>query len=189
MGINAWFTDSRISFMAIMIVVLQLGFKLNAGQMMGVYRVQLDLVMGPLTHQKTRKAGLSFVLVTSFSSFRFDSDIGKSSQVVVQERVNYNSSLHVTIKPPSFCRIFPSPKQKVCLFRSPTSLHCYESSFWRCHINCFVAEFKHCLRLPLCLLRDLSKLAFTSMLGLACDPWRFMLILKKPSFSLDTVDG
>ena len=63
MGINAWFTDSRISFMAIMIVVLQLGFKLNAGQMMGVYRVQFDLVMGPLTHQKTRKAGLSFVLV------------------------------------------------------------------------------------------------------------------------------
>ena len=109
-----------------MIVVLQLGFKLNAGQMMGVYRVQFDLVMGPLTHQKTRKAGLSFVLV--FSSFRFDSDIGKSSQVVVQGRVNYNSSLHVTIKPPSFCRIFPSPKQKVCLFRAPTSLHRYESN-------------------------------------------------------------
>ena len=126
MGINAWFTDSRISFMAIMIVVLQLGFKLNAGQMMGAYRVQFDLVMGPLTHQKSKKSWSVFR--ASFSSFRFDSDIGKSSQVVVQERVNYNSSLHVTIKPPSFCRIFPSPKQKVCLFRAPTSLHRYESN-------------------------------------------------------------
>ena len=163
-----------------MIVVLQLGFKLNAGQMMGPVRPGDGSVDPP---KETRKTG---PLRASFSSFRFDSDMGKSSQVVVQVRVNYNSSLHVTIKPPSFCRIFSSPKQKVCLFRAATSLHRYESSFWRCHINCFVAEFQHCLRLPLCLLRDLSKLAFTSMLGLACDPWRFKSVLKKTSFTLDT---
>ena len=99
MGINAWFTDSRISSMAIMLVVLQLGFNEKMQVKWWVYRVLTKTWWWSAIHRTTHEK-LTDVFHASFSkNFRFGHMGEEFPSAQVQVRVNYNSRN---------CMFFPS---------------------------------------------------------------------------------